>query len=757
MVTSVASPYGRNKGVYCSSGVSSKRFWKFFMSAVLATMLLQQYWFSQDLTSAYYSELLASDMGMRQEESLGQRHVTWKRMQMHLIMRGEQWKIAVRDKLKHELQKRFQGIHANSTKGQEITRNFERLHKRVDEVKASEIYDQNYWHSVTPEGYKETLEKARSSMEEIVDDVYTDCILWLVPNPKSSVMEVETDDRNAKKEQKNQDAGPLIRFQCGGSSSDHLREKPCRSANLCLVRSDPLQWRAYYESTSSNTVDSSKKAIVSRYNHTDLEHRFLTSRKDNYDEDSTGPSRSAILTMVDTVNYLRTGTQTTGKKARVRHFIWDCFLNKASYAFRTNRDFYIWIGGFKGGKGDVNSVNANTNATSVLHQRNTDILVRTFGSDCKPEDPNKNVVHYYKPVAFGALFRLLRSQKQQHRQGSSKGDHRVWFLDADVYFNKEAFPSPRSHKSSNIVQGGIDDESEPMSLDDYFALSPQASLLGSQNPSGKEGNILINGGLLGLRGSATEPDDPLDDWVLNLSSLWWYCRCGERDQIALWLLLYATWSAESSTIEKFAYPGVAFESYVFSWLTVIPHAWEFLPKLQSAWSRETTGVASASSSSSSSPNDAPIWKTTPTDTSLFDGGEWFANKNRSGIYTYPLELPHVLLIPLDPFELPPESSKKETNYRLSQLQPRSDFYLGIVRKNQPEKKALLTHSKNVRNVCYDIQCWPFVIRHKPKDLPTNMPTKNANKKKKKPTMKPTKKPTRKPTRKPTGELVAIAP
>lgn len=777
--------------------VSSRRFWKFLFYPILATLLLRQYQFSRQIDDSFYSSALLSeelvsptpqyttpytstnnplvqDFEYNETARIAEAiflKFSWQDYvaTMNITTPGERWKAAVRFMLAKEQKKRLMGIeNLNGTKALTIGDNFQRLNERLDEVPPSAIDDPKHWHVVTPKAYRETLQEARASMESVVDQVYSDCILWLLPHPNLTALEVETQDRDKSILKRDPNAGPIIRFQCGTESENEnenenngdathsprrdrvkLQKEPCRSANLCLVRSDPLEWRAYYKPTTSNvhadidtdtdtgSENDNTTAATSIYNHTDLERRFSKPK-----DDSSGAPRSAILTMVDTVHYLRSGKETGRPLYGQSFFIWECFLNKASYALRTNRDLYIWIGGFDGDKEDGDSSRntesskssnaTNTNTGSVLHQRNTETLKRTFGANCKPENARRNVIHYYKPIAFGALFRKLRAQHQD----ATEGELKAWFVDADIFFNKEAFFPSSDTNNSDVL---LDDQvREPISLDDYFDIAPQASLLGSQNPSGKDDNILINGGLLGLRGSLAEPSDPFDDWVVNLSALWWYCRCGERDQIALWLLLFATWSAESGgDANKFSYPGVVFENYLFSWFAVIPHAQKLLPRLQKIWTKETQG-RKWNWNWAGKPSTNSAWTTNPTNANLFDGGTGFLNANTTprGTYTYPLELPHVLLLPLGPFSLPTSKSHYENplfqrlrkaslpkasettsqSPRLSSSTPRTDFYLSIIRKNQGEKKALLTHTKNVLDVCYNFGCWPYLIREDPHDL-----------------------------------------
>jgi len=553
-----------------------------------------------------------------------------------------------------------------------VKSNFERLFNRLETINPKDIDDKRYWHGVTPQNYDETLDAARSSMDEIIEMVDTDCTLWLEPPTEKTAFEIERSDHHRKKSSKDR---PSLKFQCGNNLM--LQDKPCSNANLCLVRSAERQWIQWYR----------KEASSSSYDHTDLQMK-LSPRVYANDKKSSAP-KSAILTMVDSVKYLISGKYTGKKKHGKSYYIWECFLNKAAYALRTNREFYIWIGGLE----EETSSDATTNSTTtklsgsppipILHQRNTRTISRTFGAKCNPEIPHKNVVHYYKPIAFGALFRKLR-EKQQPQNGLPQQHQNVtaWFVDADIFFNHEAFPQVAGYNSSIIND---DDGSPPssLSIDDYFEISPQAAMLGSQNPSDKDDNILMNGGLIGLRGSATNPGNLLDDWVMNLSALWWYCRCGERDQIALWLLLFATWSAASPESSKFRYPGVIFENYLFSWHAVIPHARESLPLLQTSWG-----------------DNKDLWSTAPANPNKpLDGGKSFVER---GTYTAPLELPHVLLLPLDPFVVNATSNH------------RSHFDLGIARKNQHEKKALLSHTKNVLDVCYDFKCWPYLIRKDPR-------------------------------------------
>ncbi|KAL3932012.1 MAG: hypothetical protein SGARI_004071, partial [Bacillariaceae sp.] len=126
---------------------------------------------------------------------------------------------------------------------------------------------------------------------------------------------------------------------------------------------------------------------------------------------------------------------------------------------------------------------------NVLHGRENKAVFNTFGASCDPDfRPEQNSLHYYKGVAIAALF-----QKQTLVPSFST----AFFLDADISFSDEAYlRMPRSFKNETYNLDSFGPE-------DYFDLSPQASLWGSQNTMGQ---IVMNGGLLGLRNSTWTHD-----------------------------------------------------------------------------------------------------------------------------------------------------------------------------------------------------------------------------------------------------------
>ncbi|KAL3903797.1 MAG: hypothetical protein SGILL_010311 [Bacillariaceae sp.] len=192
-------------------------------------------------------------------------------------------------------------------------------------------------------------------------------------------------------------------------------------------------------------------------------------------------NKTALLMLVDSMEYL----------LRQNDFAWKSFLNKAAYAYQSKRPLFLWIGRLE-------------DEENVLHGRENEVVYSAFGAACDPDfRPGQNSLHYYKGVAIAALFR---------RQRLVPTFTTAFFLDADISFTDEAFlrmPRPFKNESYN---------SDAFGPEDYFEISPQASLWGSQNTRGQ---IVMNGGLLGLRNST---------WTHDFSALWWLTRCGHKDQ-----------------------------------------------------------------------------------------------------------------------------------------------------------------------------------------------------------------------------------
>ena len=87
----------------------------------------------------------------------------------------------------------------------------------------------------------------------------------------------------------------------------------------------------------------------------------------------------------------------------------------------------------------------------------------------------------------------------------------------------------------------------------------------------------------------------------------------------------------------------------------------------------------------------------PQQTHIFNGGSGFfgrSPKERSDLYSSPLELPNVLVLPLHSFVLQAEESE------------RKDVYPLLVSK-LGDDGALLIHNKFRYNTCANQQCWPF--------------------------------------------------
>lgn len=531
------------------------------------------------------------------------------------------WKSNVRDKFLHQ-DDEIERKERKSSKNIRIQERYRALLHRLEKV--ADWSNKSSWTSVSPEAFQTTVQQARAEMKPLVDQVYADCFVWIVP------FKAKTGQRRVYK------LKPKLRFQCSPKNGSNLQDEPCDSTNLCLVRTDLRKWKGskLNESSSIPYNVSLQNINFNGYGHL---------------------NKSAILSLVDSTDYLYSPR------------IWSCFLNKASFSLLTGRPFFIWIG-----KMD----------SEILHRRNTVVVKENFGATCDPFEHDKNAVNYYKPIAFSALF-----HRQQFVQVET-----AYFLDADIYFNAPAAFTNRKQRQ----------------LEDYFDLSPQASLLGSQNPSAKDQNILMNGGFLGLRRKSLNGNGQYDDeWINDFSALWWYCRCGERDQTALWLVLFAYWSAFSATQAKkntpatFSYPGIVFENYDFAWYAVMPHSRRYLAEFQQSWQLLPSDFVK---------DNAGVMTPKEPSTYLFDGGKNFhQSTNRTektpDMLSDPLELPSVLLLPLDTFELKQRSSySSEGNGVVDGVFPP----LISKTKQLGEEGALLIHHKFPHNTCADQQCWPFV-------------------------------------------------
>jgi hypothetical protein len=497
-------------------------------------------------------------------------------------------------------------------------RTIRKLKKRLNQIDdwssaSNSTTTNSKWKSVSSEEFHFAAMKARETIEPLVDQVYTDCRLWILPSKK-------------------QHRQPKLKFQCNLLDYTSLQEEPCHDMTLCLVATDMRLWKS---SNSSSTPPYSERQS--------FQTRFLTPNPHN-------DKLSVLLTLVDSTSYLKKGT------------IWESFLNKASYSLLSQRPLFILVGRVP---------------SNVLNQRETFTVSSQFGVTCHSPDET-NAMHYVKPIAFLALF---------HKQTIIPSISTAFFVDADIYFNTLAYDN-------------INNTTLP-TLEEYFTISSQASIVGSQNPSGNDGNILFNGGFLGLRNT---------DYTYDFAALWWFCRCGPRDQIALWLVLFVTWSATSYELllqeeqaqqqpDPFSFPVVLFENYIFAWYGVMAHSRRYLKQLQELWidgtgarSRKKLVPAVASVDPSSSL------------THIMDGGKDFFNSSSlSEKLRYPLELPHVLIVPITPFELPRDDESFSTRTKLS--------FPGLITKTQNKETTLFSHNKYPTDVCTDDKCWPYIISH----------------------------------------------
>jgi len=212
----------------------------------------------------------------------------------------------------------------------------------------------------------------------------------------------------------------------------------------------------------------------------------------------------------------------------------------------------------------------------------------------------------------------------------------------------------------------------------------------------------MNGGLLGLRNTT---------WFHDFSALWWFTRCGHKDQRGLWLVLFATWSAMTASdhtlmaqgtsfeSRQFAYPGFIFLTYDFGFTAALSHLRKTFLRIQITWrliklSLQDKSTQHESSDGGNESKSHALEIPTPTNTSWFDGGEWIERFKR------PLELPHVLLLPLT------SHTHRKANGKTVDL---PGLKADVVNS---DRQSFVIHSKTFQNVCTKNKCWPFVVEDK---------------------------------------------
>lgn len=467
--------------------------------------------------------------------------------------------------------------------------------------------------------YQQLVKKAQSSVKSIVEEVYTDCEMYILP---TSEIQNET---------------PMIQYKCLGDDNPILQDDLCHTVNMCRVIMDEEAWNA------AGAVLASGASIT------------------NSTIDSTNSSdKSTLLMIVDSVEYMMKPQTFSG------------VINKASYAYRSNRPLYIWIGNLD---------------EDELNRREIESFAPTFGFRCT-EKELKNSMHYYKPIAFLTLFDTLAS--------SSLSSRSIFYLDADAAFTATAFERIENDKfygkSSNRenLLGPIGPES-------FLGLSPQASLMATQNIKGK---MMMNSGVMLLRDTR---------WSRDFLALWWYGRCGYKDQLALWLVLYATFSAwttaggESSVgIEggtQFAYPGDIFFDYAAANQKLFMHFRSNVHSLQAAWEvvveqrrkeQNLTGIER----NDEDDYDYPV----PTNTKLYNGG----SENLGPRLFGPVELPHVVI--LSPVK--PVSYNKTIQHTSEDGTPGLTVQVHLPRLKSEDDDSLVVHSKTIDG-CSKFRCWPY--------------------------------------------------
>jgi len=474
--------------------------------------------------------------------------------------------------------------------------------------------------------YKQVVEKAHASVVPLVEDVYTGCEMHILPALQGSVEDVKWIRK------------PRVKFKCLHDDDPILTDNLCHTVNMCRVVLDEEAWKEEISSfNSSMTNTNTSNASSSNIN-----------------------NKSTLLMMVDGIEYM------------TRNDIFMATINKASYAYRSNRELFVWIG--------------NLDKTE-LDRREMDSLESTFDFMCA-EKKLGNSMHYYKPIAILVLFKMLDNES-------------IFFMDADTDFSPLAFDRIENDKKfDGVMRSEALDSLDPIGPESYLDISSQASLVGTQNTKGK---MLMNSGLLVLRNT---------QWSRDLAALWWYVRCGSKDQLGLWLVLYATFSAwtmpagdgsPAATKDKtdeptqFAYSGKIFFDYSTATTKLFMHFRRYGHNLQAAWEAvverqqtQSNGVETDNNSN----YDYPI----PTNIKLYNGGSAEGIAPR---LTAVMELPHVIILPQVPVHFNttiPTAAEEGKSATVQVNLPRF--------KSMEERNSFVSHSKSLKS-CTEGRCWPY--------------------------------------------------
>lgn len=192
---------------------------------------------------------------------------------------------------------------------------------------------------------------------------------------------------------------------------------------------------------------------------------------------------TALLSAVDSLTFLR------------KHGPRLSFSNQLSYAIRTRRRFYLWLGS-----------PAELDIGQAQH---------VPWQPCGEPMPLAKAIYHARALAALALF----------TRASPRVDA-VFYIDADAWFTSTAF----AHAES----GGA-------TLESYANFAPAASLFATGNHYSRP-VVFLNSGLLLWRNT---------EWSRRTLALWWRTRCSWADQLALWAVLFASWRAETSDRFRF--------------------------------------------------------------------------------------------------------------------------------------------------------------------------------------------------------------
>mmetsp|Transcript_23359 Transcript_23359/g.36441 ORF Transcript_23359/g.36441 Transcript_23359/m.36441 type:complete len:434 (-) Transcript_23359:77-1378(-) len=193
------------------------------------------------------------------------------------------------------------------------------------------------------------------------------------------------------------------------------------------------------------------------------------------------PNKPAIVTLADKLSYLHT------REA------WYGFINKAYYAYKNDRSYYIWIGKLP-------------KETRPTYQSDRDVVpIRWFR--CGEKRGPLDGVHALKLLAILTIFEMPNPPTT------------VLYLDADMFV-----PFGSEYKPFLTIEKNFQD--------------PAVFMVGNLGGNDRRARLkLMNAGYVGAKNC---------DDAKRFLTLWWMSQCGLHDQLPLYLSMMAYYSSVSN-------------------------------------------------------------------------------------------------------------------------------------------------------------------------------------------------------------------